>query len=86
MGGRYRSSSGKLPSLIAFIESIMSVASSGPKMASMIDGSRVVEGTVGESVCSVVEAEEFEAAHSKSPFVRLSMVEQTDGSPGKQEF
>ena len=78
MGGIYRSSTGKETSLIAFIESIMSVASSGPKIASMIEGFSVVEGTVGVSVCAVVEAEEFEAAHSKSPFVRLSMVEQTD--------
>jgi hypothetical protein len=55
----------------------MSVASSGPRMALMIDGSRVREGTVGASVS--VEAEEFEAAHSKSAFVRLSMLMKTIG-------
>ena len=61
---------------MAFIESSMSVASSGPRIASMIDGSRDVEGTVGASVS--VEAEDFDAAHSKSAFVRLSMFDEND--------
>jgi len=58
---------------MAFIESIMRVASFGPKIASITVESRVDEGAVGGSV-DVVVAEEFKAAHSKSCFVRLSML------------
>lgn len=68
--------------MIAFIESTMSVASSGPRIASMTDGSRVVEGTVGASVS--VETEDFDAAHSKSALVRLSMLMKMIG--GVAEF
>jgi hypothetical protein len=60
-------------SLMAFMESIMRVASSGPKIASIMEGSRVDEGAVGGSV-DVVVVEEFKAAHSKSCFARLSML------------
>jgi hypothetical protein len=54
-------------SLMAFIDSSINVASSGPRMESIMEGSKVFEGTTG------VSGVEFEAAHSKSCFVRLSM-------------
>lgn len=54
----------------------MSVASSGPRIASIMEGSRVEDGFVGAS--GSVEAEECEAAHSKSAFVRLSMLMKND--------
>jgi hypothetical protein len=46
---------------MALIESTMSVASSGPNMASIIEGSSFDEGAVAGSVA--VDAEELEAAH-----------------------
>ena len=53
----------------------MRLASSGPRIASMMDESSLLEGTVGVSVEGVaVDGVAFEAAQSKSCFVRLSML------------
>jgi hypothetical protein len=48
----------------------MRVESSGPRIASMTEGSSLLEGAVGASV----EGEECAAAHSKRSFARLSML------------
>jgi hypothetical protein len=50
-----------------FMDSSINVESSGPRMESIIPGSRREEGCAGESEL------EFDAAHSKSSFVRLSI-------------
>lgn len=88
----YLSSRERVVSLIAFMESIMSVASSGPNIASIIEGSSFDEAAVGGSVFAAVSAvaldeDEVEvllldAAHSKSCFVRLSMLMKQKGSTG----
>lgn len=67
---RHLSSRSKDVSLIAFIDSTMRVESSGPRIASMIEGSSLLEGAVGASV----EGEECSAAHFKRSFARLSML------------
>ena len=52
---------------MAAMESSMSVASSGPRIASMMEGSSLLDGTS-------VEGAALEAAQSKSCFLRLSML------------
>lgn len=77
--GDYRSSSDNVESSIASIDSTINVASSGPNIASIIDGFNFDEGATLGSVAEaavVVEVEvlALEEAHSKSSFVRLSML------------
>ena len=58
------------------MDSIINWASSGPRIAFIIEGSSFVDGMIRGSKVSVVE--EFVAAHSKSCFVRLSMLMKND--------
>jgi len=59
------------------MESTISVASSGPRIASMMDGSRVVEGRIGGSVeGECVGAVDWDVAQFSSSFARLSIVDE----------
>src|SRR5579859_7838023 len=64
-------------SVIAFILSIISVVSSGPRMASMIAGSRVVDGATGGSVAvafvGVLLLLDWLVAQFSRSFARLSI-------------
>lgn len=62
-------------STIAFIDSTINVASSGPRIASMIDGSSFVDGATGGSTpVFVFVLEDWLVAHVRSSFARLSIV------------
>jgi hypothetical protein len=72
--GRHLSSRSSDVSVMAFMESTINVASSGPRIASMMDGSRVVDGRTGASVdggCVVVV--DCDVAQFSSSFARLSI-------------
>ena len=52
----------------------------------MMEGSRVVEGTVGASADVAFEGVALEAAQSKSCFVRLSMLSENEVIGAEGEF